>query len=275
MSVEPSVIATDSSDKYTLETITHKQTWVDGKLFSFRTTRYKGLRFKPGQFARLGIKKSNSEGGEAIAWRAYSVVSANYDEYLEFFSIVVPGGEFTSQLEHMEVGDTLYVDKTSYGFLTTDRFEGGKHLWMLSSGTGLAPFISMLWDLKNWEDYEHLIVVHSVRDANELAYRELIEGFRTNEYFREFFDNAPNKLIYIPVITRNAPSGVLSERITTLIENGRLEQAAGLPLTLQDSRILLCGNPQMVDDLRQVLGNRGFTTSRRAKPGQIAVENYW
>ena len=263
------------SEKYTEETITSKHTWVDGKLFSFRTTRYKGFRFKPGQFARLGLRKKNANPDDPIIWRAYSIVSANYDEFLEFFSIVVPDGEFTSQLEHFEVGDTLLVDKTNYGFLTTDRFEGGKHLWMLSSGTGLAPFLSMLWDLQNWEHYEQLILVHSVREPAELAYRETIEAFAQNEYFKEFFEKNPNKLVYVPVVTREKVTGTLDQRITELIKNGRLEAQVGTPLTHEDSRILLCGNPQMVDDLRHTLGELGYTTSRRSKPGQIAVENYW
>src|SRR5471030_1523354 len=116
----------DNSDKYTSETITEIRPWTD-KLFSFKTSRNQGYRFIPGQFARLGVRK-----GETIVWRAYSIVSANYDPFLEFYSILVPGGAFTSTLASLRVGDQLLVDKTSYGALTTDRFECGKDLWLLS-----------------------------------------------------------------------------------------------------------------------------------------------
>lgn len=262
-------------NKVTEEKITWVHPWVPGKLFSFRTTRFKGFRFKPGQFARLGIVRTDTDGKPYLVWRAYSIVSANYDEFLEFFSIVVPDGEFTSQLSQLKPGDSIYIEKTNYGFLTTDRFSGGKYLWMLSSGTGLAPFISMLWDLKNWEDYERIIVVHSVRETNELAYRDTILAFKTNEYFSEFFTENPNKLLYIPVVTRENTTGMLHQRIPQLIEDGTLESVAGLALEPINSRILLCGNPIMVEDLRKTLKIKDFTTSRREKPGQIAVENYW
>ncbi len=267
--------AAEKSDKYTAETITWIDTWVPDKLFSFRTTRYQGYRFTPGQFARLGVKKHHPEKGEYIAWRAYSIVSANYDEFLEFYSIVVPDGEFTSELHKLKVGDTIYVEKMNYGFLTTDRFENGKDLWMLSSGTGLAPFISILWDMKTWEDYERIIIVHSVRDEHELAYRQAIEDFKTHEYFGEFCQGNPQKLVYVPVVTRHQLPGTLHQRITTVIENGELEKFADIPLDLERSRIMICGNPDMVDDIRKLLANKGYTTSRRGQPGNMAVENYW
>lgn len=264
-----------SPDKYTAERITWIHTWVPDKLFSFRTTRYQGYRFTPGQFARLGVKKADPHAkdgsGFRIVWRAYSIVSANYDEHLEFYSIVVPGGEFTSELAHLKEGDTIYVEKMNYGFLTTDRFEQGKDLWMLSSGTGLAPFISILYDLKTWEDYEKLILVHSVREENELAYRDVIDGFRTHEYFGEFAD----KLVYVPTVTRHRIPGCLDARITTLVANGGLEDFARVPFDPQRSRIMLCGNPDMVDDIRKLFAARGYTTSRRGQPGNLAVENYW
>jgi ferredoxin--NADP+ reductase len=127
-------------DKYTAEKILWIHPWAPN-LFSFRLTRFKGFRFVPGQFARLGVKKPDpnnpkNPSGDKIAWRAYSIVSADYDEHLEFYSIVVPGGEFTSELSRLKVGDTVFVEKTNYGFLTLDRFEGGADLWMLSPAPG-------------------------------------------------------------------------------------------------------------------------------------------
>jgi ferredoxin/flavodoxin---NADP+ reductase len=255
-----------SSDKYTEETILDIKVWTDN-LFTFKTTRYSGYRFIPGQFARLGVTKPDSK----VVWRPYSIVSANYDESLEFYSIVVPDGEFTSELSKLKIGDKLFVDKTNYGFLTTDRFENGKDLWMLSTGTGLAPFISILYDFSTWEQYENIILVHSVRHVEELAYQELIEGFKTHEFFSEF----GHKLKYVKTVTREKVAGTLNARVTTLIENGGLEAELGLPLDLDRSRVMICGNPEMVDQTRVLLQNKGMTVSRRGQPGHLAVENYW
>ena len=264
-----------SPDKYTAEKILWIHPWAPN-LFSFRLTRYRGFRFVPGQFARLGVKKPDPDNpknpsGEKIAWRAYSIVSADFDEHLEFYSIVVPGGEFTSELARLKVGDTVYVEKTNYGFMTADRFESGKDLWLLSTGTGLAPFLSMLWDLKNWEQYEHIIVVHSVRYPNELAYADAIAAFRTHPAFA----GQGHKLHYVPVVTRTPVEGALNARITGLIDSGALESHLGLMLDRDRARIMICGNPEMVDATRKLLGARGFTTSRRGQPGNMAVENYW
>jgi ferredoxin/flavodoxin---NADP+ reductase len=259
------------SDKYTTETIIHIHTWVPDKLFSIRTTRPDPYRFIAGQFARLGVRKAGPDG-DTIAWRAYSIVSAPYDTHLEFYSIVVPSGEFTSELSRLRPGDTLLLEKMNYGFLTTDRFECGKDLWLLSSGTGLAPFISILYDLKTWEDYERVILVHSVREPQELAYRELIENMPAHEYLGEMVGT---RLRYVPVVTRTPIDGALRKRITELITSGELEQFADTPFDMERSRVMICGNPDMVEDLRRQLVGRGFTVSRRGRPGHIAVENYW
>lgn len=250
----------------TRETITWIHTWTP-HLFSFRTTRPQGFRFTAGQFARLGVKKDNGQ----VVWRAYSMVSGPYDDALEFYSIVVPGGEFTSELSRLRVGDQLFIEKKNYGFLTLDRFSRAHDLWLLSTGTGLAPFLSMLADPLTWESFEKIILVHSVREKKELAYQDTLTSFGRHELFAK----EAHKLIYIPVITREKVAGCLDARITDLIDSGRLEQQAGLQLDVNKSRIMLCGNPQMVTDLRNVLKNKGFKTSRQSSPGQIAVENYW
>ncbi|MGE5337352.1 MAG: ferredoxin--NADP reductase [Gemmatimonadota bacterium] len=262
-------------DKYTAEKILWIHPWAPN-LFSFRLTRYAGFRFTPGQFARLGVGKPDPDNprnpsGTRIVWRAYSIVSASYDEHLEFFSIVVPGGDFTSELSRLKVGDTVFVEKMNYGFLTCDRFEQGKDLWLLATGTGLAPFISILWEPKTWDDYENLILVHSVRYPNELAYRATIEGFREQEHLRE----QAGKLRYVQVVTRASVPGTLGQRIPALIDSGQLEHHVRMSLDLQRSRVMICGNPEMVTDTRKRLTARGFATSRRGVPGQLAVENYW
>jgi len=254
-----------AAEKYTAERIIDVQRWASN-LFSFRTTRYDGYRFVPGQFARLGVRK-----GDNVVWRAYSIVSAHYDEHLEFFSIVVPDGEFTSELSRLAANDELLVDKKNYGYLTVDRFAGGRDLWLLSTGTGLAPFISILYDFQPWRQYENIILVHSVRHAHELVYQDVIASFADHELFAEH----AHKLQYVPVVTREPVAGTLDQRITDLIRNGRLERHVGLPFDVDHSRVMICGNPDMVEETRQLLMDRGLTISRRGKPGNLAVENYW
>ena len=254
------------TDKYTAETITDVRPWTDS-LFSFRTTRDRGYRFTPGQFARLGVKAED----ESVVWRAYSIASAAYDEHLEFFSVVVPGGAFTSRLSKLREGDEIYVERKSYGFLTTDRFQSGRDLWMLATGTGLAPFLSILHDFETWEGYDNLVLVQSVRTQPELAYEDLIQGFEKSEYYAEH----AHKLRYARIVTREPVPGALRDRVTKLLASGVLEENLGLKLDHDRSRIMLCGNPEMVEDSRKLLTERGFRLSRRAEPGHLAVENYW
>ncbi len=254
-------------DKYTVERITEVRPWTDN-LFSFRTTRDRGYRFVPGQFARIGVS-GNAEG--STVWRAYSIASAAHDEHLEFFSVVVPGGAFTSKLSKLREGDPIYVERKSYGFLTTDRFQAGRDLWMLATGTGLAPFLSILHDFHTWESYDNLVLVQSVRTQQELAYEDLIKGFDQSEYYGEF----AHKLRYARIVTREPVPGALRERVTKLLASGVLEENLGLKLDLDRSRIMLCGNPEMVEDSRKLLVERGYRLSRRGEPGHLAVENYW
>jgi len=146
---------------------------------------------------------------------------------------------------------------------------------MLSSGTGLAPFISVLYDMPTWEQYDRLILVHSVRHENELAYKDTIESFRTHEFFGDYCKDNPDKLVYVPIVTRESIPGTLNERITSAIADGKLEQFAGVKLDQERSRIMICGNPEMVDDIRKQLTDKGYAVSRRGQPGHMAVENYW
>jgi ferredoxin--NADP+ reductase len=222
----------------------------------------------PGQFARLGV---NGAAEGSIVWRAYSIASAAHDEHLEFFSVVVPGGQFTSRLSKLKEGDPIYVERKSYGFLTTDRFEAGKDLWMLATGTGLAPFLSILHDFATWEHYENLVLVQSVRTQPELAYEDLIRSFEGSEYYGEF----AHKLRYARIVTREPVPNTLRDRVTKLVASGVLEENIGLKLDHERSRIMLCGNPEMVEDSRRILIERGFRMSRRGDPGHLAVENYW
>ena len=257
---------TASAEKFTRQTLLDVQS-LTPSLFTLRTTRDPGFRFTAGQFVRLGVTKADG----STVWRAYSVVSSPFDEHLDFFSIVVPGGEFTSELSRLRVGDTLMVERQATGFLTLNRFVDGRDLWMLGTGTGVAPFLSILQDFEVWEKFERIILVYSAREARELAYQSLIQGLGQREYLAEY----AHKLTYLPLVTREQHPGALHGRITTLIENGELERAAGVELTPEHSRVMICGNPQMIDDTRQLLKQRDMQLSLSRRPGQVAVENYW
>lgn len=256
---EASETRTESwSGKWTEQRLLDIHPWAPG-LFSFRTSRDADFNFAPGQFARLGL---NGGDGEAVT-RAYSIVSAPDQDFLEFFTVLIPGGAFSQALERCRPGDSLYVERDTYGFLTADSFRDGESLWLMATGTGLAPFISMLRQGSILQRFSRVVAVHSVRRAAELAYREELEGL------------VVRGLCYQPVVTREEAPDALPARIQHLIEDGRLEASTQTPLTPERSRLMICGNPQMCADLRALLTARGFRVNRRLKPGQLIFENYW
>ena len=252
-----------SIEKFSLEKVLSVHRWTN-TLFSFTMTRPAHFKFTAGQFARIGIKV-----GDELVVRAYSVVSSPFDETLEFFSIVVPEGAFTSNLQHLKVDDDIYLEKIPYGFLTLARYQLPlpKDLWLLGTGTGLAPFISMLQDFETWSKYESITLVYSVRTDSELAYATRIQEIA------ETFGEGHTGFKFVPIVTRD-PQAVLHDRLPILIENGALEQAVGYQLNPATSHVMLCGNPQMVEDTKEALKARGLTMNRRGE-GNIAVENYW
>lgn len=252
-----------SIEKFSVEKVLSVHRWTP-TLFSFTMTRPAHFKFTAGQFARIGLKV-----GEELVVRAYSVVSSPFDETLEFFSIVVPDGAFTSNLQHLKVGDELYLEKIPYGYLTLARYQQPlpHDLWLLATGTGLAPFLSMLQDFDTWSKYQKINLVYSVRTAAELAYVDRIQEIA------ETFGEGHNGFKFIPIITRD-PSALLHDRLPILIENGELEKSAGIELNPATSHVMLCGNPQMVDDTKEALKRRKLTMNRRGE-GNIAVENYW
>lgn len=254
------------TDKATPERVLSIRPWCD-KLLSFRTTRSRSFRFQPGQFVRLGLA---GPGGDVV-WRPYSMVSASYDEYLEFFSILVPDGAFSSRLARLGAGETIYVEKIPYGYLTTSRFVGGRDLWLLASGTGLAPFLSILRDPEVWAQYDNIVLAYSVRQATELAYQEEIAGLANDPLFA----GPKARLHYVPIVTRESLPGRLGQRLTTLLGDGSLEKHVGLHIDPERARLLICGNPQMLDDVRGVLQTRGLRPDRSREPGNFASENYW
>ena len=254
------------TEKWTSEQVLSVNYWTP-TLLSFRTTRYRGFRFTPGHYARLGL----ATAAGSLVWRPYSVVSAAYDPHLEFLAVLVPGGEFSESLGKLRAGDAIHVEKPSYGFLTVDQLAPGRDLWLLASGTGLGPFISILRDPATWLGFNRLIVVHSVRRAAELAYREEIGALRGEPWLSE----GGAELVYLPVVTREPGAAELASRIPQLLAAGILEAAAGHSLCVETSRVMVCGNPEMTRELRQMLAARGFASSRRGVPGQMAFENYW
>ncbi|MFK3989371.1 ferredoxin--NADP reductase [Psychrobacter sp. NPDC064578] len=279
------------SDNIQTVTVLSKTTWTPN-LFSFTVSRPDSFKFTAGQFVRLGVNpsqlkyyKQQRAAGNAVAneeqdeklnediFRAYSIVSSPFDEVLEFFSIVIPDGAFTSQLQHLEVGDELLLNTMPFGFLTLARYQKPlpKDLWLLATGTGLAPFLSMLQDLQTWEDYEHIILAYSARSIEELAYIDKIESLQ--EDFGSLVEN-PAKLIFIPIITREPVEGALTERLPKLLLDGTLQERAGIALDVDSTHVMLCGNPDMVEDTKEALKTLGLVMNRRGE-GNIAVENYW
>lgn len=252
-----------SIEKFTVEKVLSVHRWAHN-LFSFTMTRPAHFKFTAGQFARIGLMVN----GELVV-RAYSVVSSPFDENLEFFSIVVPDGAFTSNLQHLEIGDELYLDKTAYGYLTLARYQLplAHDLWLLATGTGLAPFLSMLQDFETWTKYQHIHLIYSVRSTTELAYVDRIQEIA------ESFGEGHTGFKFVPIITRD-PNATLHDRLPVLIENGELEKVVGLSLNPATSHVMLCGNPQMVEDTKDALKQRGLSMNRRGE-GNIAVENYW
>lgn len=261
--------------KYTLQTVTHVNTWVPEKLFSVHVTRDPAYTFQAGQFARVGLPDPADPTGEPTLWRAYSMVSAPHEDHLEFFSIVVPEGDFSPRLAKLRAGDSIYIDKTAFGFLTTERFEQGGDLWLLATGTGLSAYLSILRDPATWQNFRRILLVHGVRSVNELAYKDEIESWKKNPDYAKYFAEDPHKFTYLPIATRESIPGMPQARLTTLIENGELEERAGIPLDPGQSKIMLCGNPLMLSDARKLLATRGFAPGRRGVLGNLAVENYW
>jgi ferredoxin--NADP+ reductase len=245
------------------ERVTEVHHWND-TLFSFKSTRDKSFRYKNGHFTMIGLEHD----GRPLL-RAYSIVSANYEEELEFFSIKVPDGPLTSKLQHLNVGDEIYVNSKPTGTLTVDNLLPGKRLYMLSTGTGLAPFLSIIRDPEVYEQYDKIILTHGVRTVNELAYRELItEHLPKNEYFGE---EISEKLIYYPTVTREKYKN--EGRLTDLMTSGDLFESIGQPpLNPEEDRVMMCGSPSMLKDLVTILDERGFKETRHGDLGSYVIE---
>ena len=237
---------------YNTETVLSVHHWND-TLFSFTTTRNKGLRFRNGHFLMIGLEVN----GKPLS-RAYSVASANYEEHLEFLSIKVENGPLTSRLQNIKVGDSILVSEKSVGTLVIDDLNPGKHLYLFSTGTGLAPFMSIIRDPETYERFEKVVLIHGVRLVSELAYEDYIRNVLPNDEF--LGDIVKEKLIYYPTVTREAFKH--TGRLTTAIETGQLFKDIGLPpLDPAVDRAMICGSPSMLKETSEMLNAKGFKVS--------------
>jgi len=246
------------------ETVLEVRHWTDA-YFSFTLTRDSGFRFENGQFVMIGLE---TEARPLL--RAYSIASANWEENLEFFSIKVQDGPLTSRLQHIKPGDKVLVGKKPTGTLLISDLHPGKHLYLLGTGTGLAPWLSVIKDPETYERFDKVILTHGVRYEKDLAYRELFEKeLREHEFLGEMIGD---KLLYYPAVTREAFPN--QGRLTSLMESGEMQKTLGLPpLDPENDRAMICGSPQMLADLRTVLDSRGFQTSPRiGTPGHYVFE---
>ena len=253
-----------ASGAFYVEKVTWVQHWTDS-LFSFRTTRDPGLRFSSGQFVMVGLTK---EDGKPLV-RAYSIASPAWHEELEFYSIKVPDGPLTSRLQKIQVGDEVLIGRKPTGTLVLDGLKPGKRLYMLGTGTGLAPWLSLARDPEVYERFDEVIVTHTVREVADLNYRELLEtGLEQDELLGELI--AP-KLKYYPTVTREEFK--TRGRITDLIESGQMFRDLGTPpFDPAVDRVMLCGGPSVLADLKQQLLDRGFEEGSIASPGDFVLE---
>jgi ferredoxin/flavodoxin---NADP+ reductase len=241
------------SEKWLEGRVIENRHWTEA-LFSLRVEGPR-LDFEAGQFVRIAL----DIGGERVA-RPFSFVNPPQDPVLEFYGIVVPEGPLSPPLAKLAPGDTLYVARNPAGFLVLSELPEAETLWLVSTGTGIAPFLSILRTGTPWKQFRNVVLVHAVRHAKELVYKDVIRKI----------DN----LRYVTFVSREPAAGSLAGRIPAAIRDGRLEQAAGLPIT-QTSQLMLCGNPEMLRDTTAVLMERGLRKHRRRTPGHISVESFW
>lgn len=239
--------------------VTGQHRWTD-RLYSLEVEA-EGVRFEAGQFAKLAL---DIDGAEVA--RPYSFVNPPGGTRHEFYYITVPGGPLTTRLPALQAGDAIRLASAASGFLVLSEVPAADNLWLLSTGTGIGPFLSILGTDTPWQRYRGIVLVHAVRESTELSYRSRIEQLMAAH---------PQQFRYVPMVSREAAPGALAGRIPAAIADARLEQAAGLPLAAQTSQVMLCGNPDMVRDTMDVLKARGMKKHRRRDPGHITTESYW
>jgi len=244
--------------------------WLDGRvienrhwteaLFSLRVEAPR-LPFEAGQFVRIALDVK----GERLA-RPFSFVNSPRDAVLEFYGVIVPEGPLSPRLARLGAGDALYIATNPSGFLVLSEVPDAQTLWLMSTGTGIAPFLSILGEETVWQRYPNVVLVHAVRRAQELTYRERLAALHSRR---------GERLRVVSIVSREAAPGALGGRIPAAISDGRLAAAAGRELSAHDSQVMLCGNPDMIRDATEALKGLGMRKHRRRSPGQITVENFW
>ncbi|WP_237153031.1 ferredoxin--NADP reductase [Oryzibacter oryziterrae] len=240
--------------------VTH---WTD-RLFSFRTTREKSFRFENGQFVMIGLKVDGK-----LLVRAYSIASANYEDYLEFYSIKVQSGPLTSRLQHIQIGDDIWVGHKPTGTLVQDSLLPGENLFLVSTGTGLAPFASVIRDPAVYERFNKVVLIHGCRQINELAYgKQVYEQVLADEILGEI---VAGKLVYYPTVTREP--FVHNGRVTTMLADGTIARDLGLPpLSPATDRVMICGSEVMLADMVKLMEASGFNEGSGSRPGEYVIE---
>lgn len=245
------------------QSVTEVHHWNES-LFSFKTTRDRSLRFENGHFVMLGL----AIDGKPLL-RAYSIASPNYEEQLEFLSIKVADGRLTSRLQNIKVGDEVLVSSKPTGTLVVDHLLEGRNLYLISTGTGLAPFISIIQDPTVYERFDRIVLTHGVRFKSELAYQDLItRELPQNEFFG---DDVRQKLVYYPTVTRE--DFRTNGRLTDLMSSGKLFNDVGLAqASPEHDRFMICGSPSMLKDTCQILDSLGFEESRHGQKAHYVIE---
>ena len=252
-----------NNEKFSEQTVL----WVkhhSDKLITFSISRPAAYRFAAGQFSRLGFKHGNG-----FIWRAYSIMSPEYADTLDYFAVLIPDGEMSEYLNNLKAGDTVLLDNNATGFFLPQRFIDGKQLVMLSTGSGIAPFLSHIRQPEIRSRFEQIVLTHSVSFKNDLIFSgSLNNGLADDPLVGEFH----SQFLYLPITTRESGNG-LHARIPELLRNGQLEQACGFNFNKTDTRFMICGNPQMVEDTLHALKELGYQLHRNKTAGEIIVEN--
>ena len=240
--------------------VTKKVIWTKG-LFTLHVHVPGVEAYEPGQFLRLGALSADDE----IIHRPYSVASP-WQETLEFFIVLVPDGKLTPTLWNCQEGDSIEVSQRAAGSFTLQKTPDAPHLWLIATGTGLAPYIAMLRTEAPWQRYEKIVLVHGARQHADLAYSDELLSLQAEK---------PARFCYLPALTREKIPEISAGRITELLANGQLEERSGLELSPENSAVMLCGNPAMLDEMEKRLESRGLKKHRSKSPGQIVLERYW
>lgn len=240
-----------------------KRRWTDN-LYSLQVTAPQ-VTFAAGQFARLALPAPPG-AKEPMLGRPYSFVNPPHEQPHEFYFIVLPDGPLSPRLASLETGASVWLLPRANGFFCISEVPEAESLWCIATGTGIGPFLSMLRTDEPWQKFERIVLVHSVRYANELTYRDEIGSIGRAR---------PGAFTFVPMVSREPHPRALAGRIPAAIDDGRLEARTGIPLTAENAHAMLCGNPAMVDDVQKVLGARGMRRHRRREPGHITLETYW